>query len=487
MDSRSDIAHLLSSSPSIRLLGSRQKELIVTFLDHTFKVAGQSAVTDDRLLLQLADYLEHKNVEQDEEYEVTEADTYEEKARKYLKKWTSDGYLTYFPDETGNRYYELSTHTEKVLQWLSVLDKKEFVGTESRFKDIFVKLKELVEYSSEDREKRIEELEKRKLEIENQIRGLKMGEEVAVYDTYQIKSRVTELNQSAKELLSDFKEVEENFKSITREIYKKHTNPELTKGSILEFTFDALNELQDSEQGKSFYAFWEFLLTRSRQNEWADLTRELYSMLANRDIEFTDPFLRRMKGHLHTSGKKVYESNDKMAEKISRVIGEKRQEDRVKMKEVIGGIKSALLRIEEHGEYPSLEMEIDNKPQVSLPLERKLTWEQEAAVSFSGTPQQAEDTLEFSDELMKVFSQFYVDKQVLKKRVSEALKHKGQVTLTEVIEVNGGIEKGLPEVFGYFSILEEFKSFKDDERTCMVLFDQKDNKVIEIPNVIISR
>lgn len=95
------------------------------------------------------------------------------------------------------------------------------------------------------------------MEIEHQIQRLEMGEEVEVYEDYQIEPRYNSLNKLAKELLSDFKEVDDNFKGIIKEIYERQTE-NAEKKALLNYIFDAYGELKQSQQGKSFYAFWEF-------------------------------------------------------------------------------------------------------------------------------------------------------------------------------------------------------------------------------------
>mgnify|MGYP000570993467 CR=1 FL=1 len=42
------------------------------------------------------------------------------------------------------------------MDWVVSLKKEDYIGTESKFKTLFAQLKELVEYSNEDREKRLE-------------------------------------------------------------------------------------------------------------------------------------------------------------------------------------------------------------------------------------------------------------------------------------------------------------------------------------------
>jgi len=309
------------NSPSVRLLSSgRNPMFIISFFIQIF--SNETILSEEKLLIKLSDFIENKNIETDDEYDIKFSDTFYEKAKKYIKKWSDDGFLSNYEGDKGEFYYELSVHTEKTLRWLNSLKKKEFVGTESKFKSIFSQLQELVEFTSDDKEQRIAELEKRKLEIERQIQDLEIGENIVVFDTYQIKSRLNEITQSAKELVFDFKEVEENFKNITQEIHKKHTDLDFSKGNILAYTFDAIDELKLSEQGKSFYAFWEFLLTKTKQNLWLELIKTLFTAIEKREIEFNDEFLKNLKQYLYKASKKVYDANEKMAEKLSRIIGE---------------------------------------------------------------------------------------------------------------------------------------------------------------------
>src|SRR5690554_2507822 len=309
----SQILNTLNASPSVELLRLRNREMIIEFLINTF-VNKQGAISSENIHIQLADFLEGHEVENDEDSEISAFDTYETKAKKYISNWTNRGFLTNYPDEQGEVFYELSAHSSKTIDWLANLKKEEFVGTESKFNSILHQLKELVEFTNEDAEKRIQLLEEKKLVIEQQIQRIKIGEDVKVFEAFEIVPRFNQLNQSAKELLSDFKEVEDNFKEITKGIYQKHADGSLSKSDILEFTFDALESLKESQQGKSFYAFWSFILNPDLQHKWESLTKDLYTTLEEKSIPIRDTFLIGMKKHLHSSGQKVYKANDKMAE-----------------------------------------------------------------------------------------------------------------------------------------------------------------------------
>ena len=288
------ISEILNSSPSVELLRLRNRDVVIVFLNTMFP-NQQGAISEEKIISQLADYLDYRKIEKDEESDIEVIDSYETKAKKYILSWTNKGFLTNYPDEQGEVFYELSSHSNKTIDWLASLKKEEFVGTESKFNNILNQLKELVENTNEDSEKRIQLLEEKKLEIEQQIQRIKTGEDIKVFEEFEIVPRFNQINQSAKELLSDFKEVEDNFKEITKGIYQKHADGSLSKSDILEFTFDALDALKESQQGKSFYAFWSFILNPDLQNKWESLTKELYKTLEEKSIPVSDPFLKGMK------------------------------------------------------------------------------------------------------------------------------------------------------------------------------------------------
>lgn len=482
----SKIAEILNNSPSVDLLKLRNREVIITFLVNTFS-SQQGAISSEKMHHQLADYLEAVQVEIDEDIEITFADTYEIKAKKYVQNWTNKGFLTNYQDETGEIYYELSSHSSKTLDWLSSLKKEEYVGAESKFKNIFNQLKELVEFTNEDIDKRVQLLEDKKLEIEQQIQRIKIGEDVKVFQDFEIVPRFNQLTKSAKELLSDFKEVEDNFKEITKDIYLKHAEGSLTKSHILEFTFDAIDELKNSHQGKSFYAFYTFMLTPALQEEWGKLTKELYSTLKEKDIEITDYFLKGMKKHLYSSGQKVSKANDKMAEKLSRIIRENEASKSENTKKIIQDIKKSLIELSKARIRPDVSFELEIDVDINIPFERKITFEQSEELVYKTKPKLADENISHSHHLNKLFSISVIDKEILRIRIREVLKNKSQTTLAEIIENFGGIEKGLPELFGYIGIVKEFKHSIHPDKKQRIEFDIENQKSIQIPEIILSK
>ncbi len=480
------LSEVLNNSPSVELLRLRNREITLLFLYNVF-YRHREPVAYEALRMRLTDYLASIHLERDEESDIHDFDSYEEKAYKYIQRWTDKGFLRNYQEEDGEVFYELSSYTSKTLDWLLSLRREEFVGTESKFMGLLGQIKDLVEFTNEDTSERIRMLEAKKMEIEHQIQSLRAGENAHVYEEYQVLPRFRNITQTAKELLSDFKEVEDNFKTITKSIYQKHAEGASSKGDILGFTFDALDNLQRSPQGKSFYAFWDFLMTPSMQDAWDKMVAELYGAIDSKQMRQEDYFLRNMKSYLYKSGKKVYQANDKMADKLSRIICESSGKQMVATQRVIQDIQSLLLQLAQKNEKPDISLEIETLPDIAMPLERRLTMERFQEVSYEKVLEVAGADISGAEHADSLFVNHSVDRAVLKQRIHAALKRRKQVSLAEVIEQNGGLEKGLSELFGYIGVLRGFRHLIHPERTQTVLFNEAEQKSIVIPEIIVLK
>lgn len=477
------LVQTLNNSPSVKLLKMRSAEFFLAFVTSVFD--EQMAIGEEKLQMLLENWLDNQHEDIiDEDINIeTLGESNEAKAKRLIKEWTDKGLFANYQNEDGEIIYELSSHTSKVIDWVTSLKKEEYIGTESKFKTLFSQLKDLVEFSNEDREKRLELLRQKKEDIERQIESLEMGEEIEVYEDYQIEPRYNSLNKLAKELLSDFKEVDDNFKEIIKQIYKRQTDNE-GKKNILNYIFDAYAELKDSQQGKSFYAFWEFLLSSELQKEWDELTDLLYKTLDKRNIDSKDKFLKEMKKHLFDAGEKVSKTNDRMSEKLSLIIRNNGNSDTQATKQVINDIKKLLLNTTQNKERnnASLSYEV---VELNLPLERQLNLTPKQEIEYKNVPTEASLGITELERLDKLYNHHQIDRKILRKRIDIILRENTQTTLAEIIELNNGIEKGLSELFGYIAILKEYKTVVSDDRKQEIAFSK--DKTITIPEIIITK
>ena len=478
----SQITKIFKESPCIKLIKSRNGEFILCFLSEVF--SERSVVRSERLHMLLENRIDDMDEILEEEGQTPKMENNEDRAKRWIQLWTNNGYLTNYQDEQGAVMYEMSSYTSKVLDWVDGLKKEEYIGTESKFKTLFNQLIELVEFTNEDRQKRLDILCRRQLEIQHQIERLKMGEDVQVYKDFEIVPRYTSLNKLAKELLSDFKEVDDNFKEIIKQIYQRQMgNPK--KKEILNYIFDAYGELKDSPQGKSFYSFWEFLLSPGLQEKWEELTSELFATLKEKDIDTKDMFLKNIKQYLFSAGEKVYKTNDRMSEKLSRIIRLNEESNVETTKRVIDDIKHLLLQPREKSEVPDASLTVDEL-NLYFPFERQLQVVPNPTASYTDVPSETSVDISQLENLDLLFNSHQIDSSILRSRIDQALAKYGQTTLEKILQENE-ITKGLPEIFGYMHVLRQYKTVTNIDRPQRIIFSAETQKAIELPEIIITR
>jgi len=465
------------------LLRAKNAPFMLSFFYRIFTDSHITTVTNTELRSKLEGYLEDlEYLENDEELEASSLfDDNSLKAAQYIEKWSNAGFLRKYPNDEGEDLHELTSDTMKAMKWIQDLQQREFIGTNSRFRDIFYKLKEIIEQTNENTEARIEELEKRKWEIENEINLLKLGKKPLVFDDTEIKEQFYELNKMARELLSDFTEVEQNFEQIRKEIQRKYTEKDIVKGSLLVFALDALDEIEVKDQGKSFKAFWEFLMDERKQEEYSHLTEQLYRLLNDRNIEYNnDRFLKNLKRYLHASGKKVIESNKKLSEKISRVLSEKNIMERRHAIELIGEIKQMAYLLIDKSIREDI-IEVEDEPAINLFDRWELGEEKDDSLLVQFPDENGDGVADVDFKIL--FDQFTIDKRKLIGRIDTMLKESDQVTLKQLTD-HYGLDNGLSELVGYFSVAcDESRHIILETPEPIVL----KNKKINVPMVIFTK
>jgi hypothetical protein len=485
-----DLKLVTTNSYAVKLLRAKSYVVIISFFFKVFKDdSSKTTFSEDEMTRKLIEHLEYftdnEIIDEETEREWLSLDE-EQKAIKKLDKWSSQGYLIKYPDDSGNSYFELSSESEKVLLWIESLQKRSYVGTESRFVDILMKLKEIVENTSEDYEKRITELEKRKQEIEAEIRTIRINRSVNTFSDTQIKDRFYDVIKLSKELLSDFGEVEGNFQHIMHEIYDRHNNIQNRRGDIVFYALDALDELKEKDQGKSFYAFWKFLTEDKSQENFRSMIDAIYTLIEDKNIELTDHrFFSHLKHQLYHSGKKVIDANKKLSDKLSRIIAEKNSLQRKAAIELINQIKhEALARIQSPPSSGNF-INIDTTPDLFLISSRVPSTKQES-LSVRKQPKEMGGRNFDEADFTSLFNQFNIDRQKLHERVNIMLKGTGQVTLREIME-SYPLTKGLTEIIAYMSIASQSdKHIISSDYPIKVPLNKDATRFIEIPQIIFN-
>jgi Protein of unknown function (DUF3375). len=484
-----ELAFLLTSSAAIQMLRQRSARWILPFLYRVYKEENRFIVPEDLLIQLLTETLstQEDGTEDFEEAKIAFGEDEETRSRKYILNWVQKRILQDFQDAGGNVQYQLSAHTEKVFQWLMTLQMRNHVGTESRFKLLFNSLRDIVEKTEDDRTRRLQMLKDKRAEIDKEIKALEHGLAPDNYSNAQVQERLELFTRLCYELISDFREVEDNFKQIHRAIVEQHTRAEQNKGAIVGFAFEAYDALRNSNQGKSFYAFWDFLISRAGQQDWRELTEQLLELLKDRGIEADEAFLQNIKSLLLEQGKSVYDANDKMAEKLSRIITEKEIARHKRLRQQIGNIKELIFELMDDDNVPC-GITLEEGAEIKMVMERKLLFEQKKAVAAVKQPVAASEKIADPERFSRIINTTHIDKKKLWQKVEQALQRKQTATLKEIVEMQP-LENGLAEVVSYYSFLRDKTSRVQviQNTTEHIPLNEEATKFVEVPYLLFSK
>ena len=440
-----EILTSLQHSAAVKLLQGQNAPLVLSFLYRQFKQKQRATIPHPQLSEKLESYLAALAESHPERYTGT--------ADYYLRTWCDDDHRflrKYYDSDSDDPVYELTPDTEQAIGWVEELQKGEFVGTESRFLRIFDLLQEIVTHSTEDAAARLERLEQEKAAIQAQIDHIKETGEIERFSQTQIKERFFEANDVARRLLADFREVEENFRAIARQVQAQQLQAGMQKGRIVANILDADQALKESDQGRSFYTFWEFLMSPQKQAELQELLTAVYQLP---DADQTDPAnqrLRRIKRNLIDAGAKVVASNRRLGEQVRKLLDEQQLAEARRVMELAAEIKQTAVSLSDHPPRRKKFFRLETTPDVNLPLERPL-WSPNKATTLSGdTPAVADVDLTAVD-LDTLYSQFYVDDRRLRRCIAALLDEHPQVTLAHLL-AHYPLQKGLAELVTYVAI-----------------------------------
>ena len=78
-----------------------------------------------------------------------------------------------------------------------------------------------------------------------------------------------QLTTLAKDLLADFREVEQNFRKLDRQVREQIATWDGTQGELLDSIFANQQDISGSLQGRTFQGFWDYLMSPQLRTEAA--------------------------------------------------------------------------------------------------------------------------------------------------------------------------------------------------------------------------
>jgi hypothetical protein len=476
-----EIAALRAGSPAWRLLRADNAPLILSFLGRVFVEENVRDIAASQLISQLDDELFALN-------ERLGDGTYPKAARAYLDDWSAPeaGWLRkYYPPGSDEPHYDATPAVEKAVAWVRRLRDRSFVGTESRLNTVFELLRQLVFGLQTDAHARLDELERKRREIDDEIAAV-AGGDFAVLDDASARDRFQQFADIARGLLADFREVEANFRRLDRDMRERIATWDGAKGALLDEVVGGRNHISDSDQGRSFQAFYDLLLSPRRQLELTELLDRV-QRLGLLDLE-DHPENARLRFIHHDwldAGERAQSTVRQLSEQLRRFLDDQVWLENRRVMELLRSIEANALALRDRRTTDFTHGIDASAPAVRLPMERPLYRRARTAVVDSSGVEEGQ----FDSEVAALFEQTYVDPEPLIDSVRRVLQRCGQVGLCDVIAENP-ITRGLAEVVTYMSLDDEAFSIVFDEsvRDTVEWTDEAGQvRVATLPGIIYAR
>lgn len=445
-----DVESQRQNSPAWRLLLADNAALVLSFLGKVFVDDNVRSIARDELVSRLEDELYALNERFDGRFPKA--------AGAYLDDWAAPdkGWLRkYYPTGADEVHYDATPAVEKALSWVDSLRSRSFVGTESRLNTVFELLRQMAFGAETDPEVRLAELHRRRHEIDVEIAQVERGD-FAVLDSVAQKDRYQQFTATARELLADFREVEANFRLLDRELRERIASWAGAKGALLDEMLGSRTNIADSDQGRSFQAFYDFLLSHDRQAELSELLERVQALPV---VGEADPRMRHIHYDWMDAAERTQTTVRLLSEQLRRFLDDQVWLENRRVMDILRSIESSALALRGSGDM-ELILDIDGTaPAVALPMERPLyTPPERVPLSSTGIATADEDI-----DSSLLFEQIYVDPERLSEGVRAALRGQGQIGLVELLDQRP-LEQGLAELVTYLSLNDPFFRVVFDEQ-----------------------
>lgn len=455
---------LRANHPGWRLLTSPHAPLLASFLQRVFIAPNVRTIG----AADLAEALE------DELYGLREQlgpDAFPGSGIDYLNKWAAPdkGWLRkFYRQDSDEPQFDLTPATEKAIGWLASLAERNFVGTESRLLTLFDLLRQMSQGGDHDPARRLAELEQRRAAIDAEIAQVRAGDVPMLSDT-ALKDRFQQFQQLARELLADFREVEHNFRQLDRRVRERIALWDGAKGALLAEIMGERDAIGDSDQGRSFRAFWEFLLSSTRQQELSDL---LANVLALAPISELQPDARTRRVHYDwlEAGEHTQRTVAQLSQQLRRFLDDQAWLENRRIMDILHGIEAKSLALRDAAPSGTVMWLADTAASIELPMERPL--HAPAIKAQLSSQPLASDAVEI--DASALYEQTVIDKTQLTRHVRAALQQQSQVSLAE-LAARQPLQHGLAELVAYLQLGgDTFRTVVDDSTTELVAWHSTD-------------
>jgi hypothetical protein len=447
------LARVRDSHPAWRLLRYEHAPLAVALFHRVFIAPNVRTVDQAQLTEALEDELHAYRSSLGEQAPSRPA-------AEYLVEWTSNerGWLRrFYPEGDDQPAFDLTPAAEQAVLWVVRLVERPFVATESRLRVLVDLLGQMARGIQTDPDIRLRDLERQRAEIDAEIERVRGGH-MAVTGPRELREQFQQFVVLARELLGDFRLVEHHFRVLDRQVREQIASWDGAKGTLVGEILDQRDAIDESDEGRSFRAFWELLMSQQRQDEMTDHLEQVLGHPAVTALA-PDRRLRRIHHDWLKAGEHTQRRVALLSSQLRRFLDDAAWLEDRRIVEILRQVEGSALAVRDRPPPGSIHHIDLPAADIALPLERPLFAPRQPPV--------IDDTIDEADETAvdvgDLFAQQVVDVERIADHVERLLDERGQVTLRELCTAMP-IERGLAELVTYLHLGAGRFSTTTDER-----------------------
>lgn len=439
----------LDTSPAMKLLRSSNAAFILDFLNQQFKSTSKITIPMSDLQASLLDYQERL-------HEI-HPDALVDKVETYLSTWCSgdNRWLHRFLEAGRNEpVFQLTPHTEDVFVFLDRVLQQDlgFVGTQSRLRMVISTLVELIGGASDDPNVRLAHLRDERARIDETIAHVEREGVSAKLESTAIRERFATAVSLLRQVLGDFRAVEDRFKEITKEVQQRQIAGSDPLGTILQFALDSEDVLKQDDQGVSFHEFVQFILSPKQQHKLQSIITDLMRIKELNSQHEGLSTVRRMVPSLLAEAEKVMRTNQRLTATLRRLLDARSASERKRLALLLQEIRGLAVTVSVDSP-DDIGIQVDTGVGLSSQFSRTF-WRQPTEFETVDLTEHRVDEAKRQRMFQSLAQMHRLNWTLMRDQVRIMVNEYGSATIKQVVEMfppSGGIV----ELLGYLQIAQD--------------------------------
>lgn len=217
--------------------------------------------------------------------------------------------------------------------------------------------------------------------------------------------------------------------------------------------------IADSDQGKSFRAFWDFLLSSRRQEELTELLGQVLQLPAVAVLQ-PDARTRRVHYDWMEASEHTQRTVAALSQQLRRFLDDQAWLENRRIMDILHGIESKALALRKTPPTGTVMEMAEAQADIELAMERPLFTPAVKPVIANLALMAGDEDIDPS----ALFDQVVLDKARLTRHIRHALQDRAQATLRELVAAQP-LQQGLAELVAYLQLGSDTFNAVVDENT----------------------